>query len=155
MRRKITVLLVTTIIIALFFTVLIGCGKKAEEKAPAKVEKTEEQVPAKTTEQEEQPARALTDDDFIEYWAFQKYITEHLAEKYKNDPLKYSAVIAEEQKKFSKKFGLTWEQLGEKFAAWMAEWQKKAISDPEKASKQWEEMEKRMEKRLEELKKGE
>lgn len=142
------------LILVIGLTLLIGCKQRTEEKAPAEPKKAEEQVPAKTEQKETQPVKALTDDEVIEYWAHLTYIKNYLeAEKYVKDPIKGSQVMAEEIEKLEKKFGMSSEQLAERYEAWAADWTKKVSTEPEKYSKQWEEILKRMEKRVEELKK--
>ncbi|MDI6698096.1 MAG: hypothetical protein QME85_04065 [Candidatus Saccharicenans sp.] len=153
MARKTLKLMLIFLVIGL--TLLIGCKQRTEEKAPAEAKKAEEQVPAKTEQKKTQPVKALIDDEVIEYWAHLTYIQNYLvAEKYVKDPIKGSKIMAEEIEKLEKKFGMTSEQLAERYEAWAAEWTKKVSTEPEKYSKQWEEILKRFEKRVEELKKG-
>lgn len=137
--KFITISVMLSIVIA-----LSGCGKKSEEapvKKEAEMPQATKEAPAQT---KEKVIKEFTDDDFIEYWAQTAYLTEKY-EKEKN-PIK----LGEELGKLHEKYV----GIEEKYSAWMVEWQQKAVSDPEKAGKQWEDIMKRMESRVAELKKG-
>ncbi len=132
-----------TIMAALVATaiVLSGCGPRSEKAQEAQ----EAEMPQATKEAPAQ-AKELTDDDFIEYWAQIAYLTE----KQQANPLK----LNEELSKLHEKYP----GIDEKYTAWLTEWQQKMMEDvkkgSDKTSKQWEEMMKRMENRVAELKKG-
>lgn len=135
---------VITIAVILIATLMSGCKKKEATKMEAPEEKLKVETPAET-----KPAKVVTDDEFVEYWAQIAY----LAEKYQKDPMRYSKEMAN----LFERLGLT-EKEGEQFSAryeeWLSNWQKRVMTDPEKASKEWDAIIKKFEKRLAELKAG-
>ncbi len=141
---KTKIITVSALIIVSAMLTLFGCGKKTDEPKVQPETKQEGTAPATET-----VAKALTDDDFIEYWAQMTYI----GEKFEKDPMRYG----EEIQKVYKKIGLTekeGEVFGERYAEWMANWQKKMMADPEKAGKEWDAIGKKVENRVAELKAG-
>ncbi len=118
MKSRFVVMMFSLVAVA-----FLGCAPKAEE-----AEVQEGVQPAEV-------GRAFTDADFIEY----KAQTAALSAIYEKKSLK----LGEELGKLHEKYA----GIEEKYGEWVANWQQRAIAEPETAGKQWTEMMKQVEKR--------
>lgn len=118
------------LIAGMLFVGMIGCAPKAEE---AEVQEGVVQPAA------EEVGRVFTDADFVEFLAQ----VEAISVKYEKNPIKGYEELTKLYKRHA-------EILGQ-YDEWVANWQQRAIAEPETAGKQWEDMMQQVEKRAAEL----
>lgn len=138
--KKLLILALACIVV---FVIFSACKKKTEEQpAVPQAEPTVEPAPQERPVQPKS-VKALSDDDFIELWAQTAYLTA----KHEKDPIK----LGTELNNLYEKLGMTADEGTNAYTAWMEEWTKKTVADPENVGKEWMKISERVQKRIEEL----